>query len=103
MLMTAMPGWRHCVSANVDVFTPVARDCVRVWPVPGLQVGVNTCGQIRSNRVNLAHIASVFPFSCSFRCPVGNSSHSGSPQGVKRWLYRTLLGIVYNLLGSGLV
>ena len=31
------------VSANVDVFTPVARDCV--WPVPGLQVGVNTCGQ----------------------------------------------------------
>ena len=33
------------------------------------------------------------PFSAHLDA-LGNCSHSGSPQGVKRWLYRTLLGIV---------
>ena len=43
------------VSANVDVFTPVARDCVACTLAAGW------CEYMRSNRVNLAHIASVFP------------------------------------------
>ena len=56
VLMTAMPGWRHCVSANIEVFTPVSRDCVACTWAAGW------CEYMRSNRVNLAHIASVFPF-----------------------------------------
>ena len=43
------------MSANIEVFTPVARDCVAcTW-------AASWCEYMRSNRVNLAHIASVFP------------------------------------------
>ena len=41
--------------ANFDVFTPVARDCV------ARTLAAGWCEYMRSNRVNLAHIASVFP------------------------------------------
>ena len=43
------------MSANIDVFTPVARDCVACTWAAGW------CEYMRSNCVNLARIAYVFP------------------------------------------
>ena len=68
-----------------------------VWPVPWLQVGVNIHA-VKPRELSTHCICVPSPAHLN---ALGNCSHSGSPQGVKRWLYRTLLGIVCNLLGAG--
>ena len=64
------------VSANVDVFTPVARDCV------ARTLAAGWCEYMRSNRVNLAHIGHCIcvPFSAHLDMPWATAATQEAPR-----------------------